>query len=681
MKKALLLLLILSFSFSTYSYDRKSLVERFTNASCGPCATINNAWYNNTIYNLLQSGTISHIVYHVWWPGANDPMYILNQPDNVTRTNYYNVTGVPDIMVNGTRVSTGSSTATLNAVNNGNAETSPFKIVLMQRALSDNLVEVGVRILRDPGDHTTFGTTRLKVALTEKMVYFQSAPGSNGELHFSSVTRKMLPDASGTLMTIPAPGDSIEYILQYVPTAAFIQAVNMDSLRVVAFIQNETNKYIYQSEMLEFIPDYVAQINPVSSDIIADNTTPVVFNAVIKNVGTKTDTYNINCSLTAPDGWTGEYTTVNGTFPLGTIDSVQVASGDSTAIQVSINPQSIDGYGKTSVEFSSKNNPGLSNRADFNFVTNSGIDVLVVRAGGSEYDSYVSSSIENVFDGTYGLVSRTALEPAGVNLSDFGILVWQSSNTKHSFFENEVTKLEDYLDAGGNLLITGQNLGSDIFETSGSSQFAQDFYHNYLHTNYVADISNLFIIKGIPGDIISDGIQIIANAIYPRSLDKISPRDTNAVAFLQYFNGPDIAGIRASAENYRVIYMVAGFEQINEQAIRDTLASRSLKWLKENIAVGVDNENSLPLVFDLKQNFPNPFNPSTKIAFSLSEKSLTTLKVYDILGNEIATLVNEEKPAGTYEVNFDAAKFSSGVYLYKLQSSGLVQIRKMLLLK
>lgn len=681
MKKILLLFLILSFSFSTYSYDRKSLVERFTNASCGPCANVNNAWYNATVANLIQSGTISHIIYHVWWPGANDPMYLLNQADNTTRTNYYGVNGVPDIIVNGTRVSTGSSAPTVNAVNSGNAETSPFKIVLLQRALSDNLIEVGVRIIRDPGDHTTFPTTRLKVGLTEKMVYFQSPPGTNGESHFSSVTRKMLPDGNGTVITIPAPGDSVEYILQYVPTAAFLQAVNMDSLRVVAFIQNETNKYIYQSEMMEFTPDYVAQIIPQSSDIISDNSTSVTFNAVVKNIGMKTDVYNINCSLDAPTGWTGEYTTANGTFSLGALDSIQVSSGDSAVIQVSVNPQGVDGYGKVFVEFTSKNNPGMSNETGFNFVTNSGIDVLVVRAGGGEFDPYVTSSIENVFDGTYGLVSRSALQPAGVDLSDFGIVVWQGSNAKRAFFENEVEKLESYLDDGGNLLITGQNIGSDIFETSGQSHFAQDFYHNYLHANYVADMSNLFIIKGIPGDIISNGIQIIANAIYPRSLDKITPRDTSAIAFLQYFNGPDVAGIRAEADNYRVIYMVAGFEQINEEATRDTLASRSLRWLKENIAVGVGNESNLPLAFDLKQNYPNPFNPSTRIAFSLSEKSLTTLKVYDILGNEIATLVNEEKPAGTYEVNFDASRLSSGVYLYKLQSNGQVQTRKMLLLK
>ena len=88
----------------------------------------------------------------------------------------------------------------------------------------------------------------------------------------------------------------------------------------------------------------------------------------------------------------------------------------------------------------------------------------------------------------------------------------------------------------------------------------------------------------------------------------------------------------------------------------------------------VEVELTLPIEFSLEQNYPNPFNPYTKIKYTIPnvtlsgvEGSRVALKVYDVLGNEIATLVNEEKPAGNYEVNFDASKFSSGVYFYKLQ--------------
>lgn len=98
--------------------------------------------------------------------------------------------------------------------------------------------------------------------------------------------------------------------------------------------------------------------------------------------------------------------------------------------------------------------------------------------------------------------------------------------------------------------------------------------------------------------------------------------------------------------------------------------------------VGVEeNIPSIPSSFSLLQNYPNPFNPSTKIKYAIGSKQFASLKVYDVLGNEVATLVNEEKPAGTYEVGFNAEGLPSGVYFYQLHASAFVQTKKMLLLK
>ena len=89
----------------------------------------------------------------------------------------------------------------------------------------------------------------------------------------------------------------------------------------------------------------------------------------------------------------------------------------------------------------------------------------------------------------------------------------------------------------------------------------------------------------------------------------------------------------------------------------------------------------LPEHFSLEQNYPNPFNPSTKIKYSIPTSGFVTLKVYDVLGKEIATLVNGEKPAGSYEVEFNAANLSSGIYFYKLQAGDYVQVKKMMPMK
>jgi hypothetical protein len=120
---------------------------------------------------------------------------------------------------------------------------------------------------------------------------------------------------------------------------------------------------------------------------------------------------------------------------------------------------------------------------------------------------------------------------------------------------------------------------------------------------------------------------------------------------------------------------------------------------KNGNPVDVANEEGTFYSFNLEQNYPNPFNPSTKIKFTIpavetrhaSSLQMVTLKVFDILGNEIATLVNEELPAGEYETEFGASGLTSGisakggyvsgVYFYQLKAGSLIQTKKMVLVK
>ena len=94
-----------------------------------------------------------------------------------------------------------------------------------------------------------------------------------------------------------------------------------------------------------------------------------------------------------------------------------------------------------------------------------------------------------------------------------------------------------------------------------------------------------------------------------------------------------------------------------------------------------NNINTNPNSFKLFQNYPNPFNPSTTIKYAVGSMQFVTLKVYDILGREISMLVNQEKQAGNYEVNWNAANMPSGVYIYTLRVNGYTNSKKMLLLK
>lgn len=113
----------------------------------------------------------------------------------------------------------------------------------------------------------------------------------------------------------------------------------------------------------------------------------------------------------------------------------------------------------------------------------------------------------------------------------------------------------------------------------------------------------------------------------------------------------------------------------------DMLANMQAAQQKYSSITAVADKQPLPTSFSLDQNYPNPFNPSTKISYQLPQSGFVTLKVYNAIGKEVATLVNEEKSAGRYEINFDAAGLTSGVYFYKITTNNFTQTNKMLLIK
>lgn len=123
--------------------------------------------------------------------------------------------------------------------------------------------------------------------------------------------------------------------------------------------------------------------------------------------------------------------------------------------------------------------------------------------------------------------------------------------------------------------------------------------------------------------------------------------------------------------------------QVADQ-VSDTSASGSYAVIDDisfNAVSDVEEDDLKLSDFILAQNYPNPFNPSTIISWQSPRGSWQTIKVYDLLGRVVATLVDEYKPAGSYAVDFDASKLSSGVYLYRLQAGNNIQTRKMALIK
>jgi hypothetical protein len=137
----------------------------------------------------------------------------------------------------------------------------------------------------------------------------------------------------------------------------------------------------------------------------------------------------------------------------------------------------------------------------------------------------------------------------------------------------------------------------------------------------------------------------------------------------------------ASTQGYPVPENLRYSNTTLRSAGTDGKALGDLNWFPEQITGVSQTSNLLPAKFQLNQNYPNPFNPSTKISYTLATKGMTRLSVYDVLGREVAVLVNEVQIAGSHDVTFNAKNLSSGIYFCKLMSSETMTTMKMLLLK
>ncbi|MGC8898805.1 MAG: glucoamylase family protein, partial [Bacteroidota bacterium] len=144
--------------------------------------------------------------------------------------------------------------------------------------------------------------------------------------------------------------------------------------------------------------------------------------------------------------------------------------------------------------------------------------------------------------------------------------------------------------------------------------------------------------------------------------------------------GPDVIGIDQGpiiimAENYRT-------ERIWQVFMRNTEIHRGLQRAGFSPVTEVaDSYHVLPKHYTLEQNYPNPFNPSTEICYGVPKDAWVTIRVFDLLGRYVMTLVNEYKKAGNHSVRLDGSSLSSGVYFYRMSANGTTLVRKMMVLK
>lgn len=666
MKKIFLLLLVFSLcSIKSYSFEKKSIIERYTNYQCSPCANENNLWYNATTANLVASNTVSHIVYNVNWPGASDPMYLLNASQNSTRWRYYGVNSVPWIVINGSTISVNQGSL-MNAVTTGNAQFAPFKIILTPEKFFNNVINVKVTIIRDSADVTVFDSTntRLRIGITEKRV--SNVPGGL-EAHYFSITRRMLPDSKGLLFDIPAPGDTTELEAAYVPSQGFSQSVNFDSLRVVAFIQNDLSKMIYQSEMADVLPS----TNLNAAFIIDEDLGGAPLTVSFTNYSTGTDSNSVlqyewdfnNDGTIDSQEPSPEFTyTEEGTYSVSLkvteaiIQHTRLVKNMITTITPGAGILVVNGIDYSNATYIPEMQRFYGSSAPYGYKQ---VDVWDL-FGDQGFNYFVNPQVQKVH-----LFNRD-VPLAAMKIYDKVIWIGNNYSGDLAFFNSST--VINYLGQGGHFMLASR---------TGSAFFNQEL------RNYAG-------VASFTGDMQVDSLVAIdSNLVNMRTIATnnlvhlFTITDSSTIPIFRYPPYPTyVAGFRMHKENEGAFIFISG-----RPYRYDTAASAANynyiidNWMKDE-AVNVDEQqNSIPKEFSLSQNYPNPFNPSTTIKYNVAKTGTVTVKIFDVLGKEISTLVNEVKTPGEYSVRFISKGLSSGIYFYKMTAEGVNISRKMILIK
>jgi subtilisin family serine protease len=327
---------------------------------------------------------------------------------------------------------------------------------------------------------------------------------------------------------------------------------------------------------------------------------------------------------------------------------------------------------------------------------------------GLSFEKYITSAVDTAGWTYYHHDVQATGESIVRSLQDFPpgtVLLWYTAWKEETLTDAEQESLSAFLDRGGKLLLTGQNIAEDL---SGEGS---PFLEERLHASW-GGLSGFKDVQGAPGDPIFDGLLLRTEGLggaydqYSRDVLIEDGYSVPACFYSQPGSEGDslVAGLlidNSESDGSRIVFLGFGFEAVVRPGSDTTYATRSeamariLGWLDEGV-VGIDPGNdpeggSLPRSFRLSQNFPNPFNPVTTIGFDIPEvrgekSARVRLVIHDLRGRVVRVLLDREFPAGRHEVAWDGRsgngeRVPSGVYLYHLSVEERNYTKKMLLLR
>jgi len=678
---AFIILNLISISL-TAQVRRIVLMEVVTNSGCGNCAVSNEIM--NRFYENYFGGVIS-VRYHASWPDISDPMFQADSVDNNARTDYYGVTYTPQYFMDG--VSKGAADdeeRMFSEMNNDLIKKAPVWIDIDADITADS---VKFNVIITAYENIDSGNLRLRTAIVERLKQFTVPPGANGEKDFPDVMRKMLPDFNGIDFPSMQRGNSATYSF----TCAVNPIWNWKDLAVVAWIQDDNTKNIIQSNIN--IPTVI--IEPEQDDFLVVQQNQTITNYFkIKNQNNKPVSVLLN-SKTNPliNGWSFDFDSL----------SITIATHDSLLFTASVSTDTNSSM--LSAQLIVKNiNDYLPYHFKNSFIAASQEQPLVII--NKNKTTILTERISPVLDSLnldYSVIGSFETKHwinrfAQLNISS-GMLF--SEDSYPSYTKSDIVFLISLLDSGKPVLVSGENI------SASRSDFAEarTFYDDYLDAQFVSIDSADFVYSTVDNPVITLGTFNLSG-YYTPAPEVITSRTGNSIPILTLNSSYEgVVGL-ANSTSSMTIYLGFGIGQVDDFYSRKELIREIFTWFGILRPVGIsDISEAVPNRFLLEQNYPNPFSAkegytsisffvpdnnnevgySTKIISSKNNNSGTTsnisLKVYNLLGQEVQTLVNKKLQPGNYSVQFSSNNLPSGIYFYRLVSGKNKITRKMILIR
>lgn len=620
-KKLTILLLIVVSVISlvkiTNAGDRMMLIEFFTSSTCGPCAS-----NNPTLVSYMNSADPERIIaigYHMNWPGlGNDPMYLYNPTDNTTRRNLYGINSIPQGQFDGViNLSSPYSTSTFQSYYNLRKDSLSPVTII----LTDSIFGSDSVMVRAKVYCETLlpnPVAYVHIAMVENHIHYTSPPGTNGETDFYWVMRKMYPSGSGSQVTL-LPGQTVVIQQKFKKDPVW----QWSEMYPMAFVQNPYSKEIYTAAKKTL--NFTMLTNPGYYSVPQGQASSKNFKVSIPVVASG---YNSPVTLSATV--TPSNPGITTSFPGGSVIS---NFPDSLSLQVSSTASVPTGTYKIVV--TGTNGAGKTHKIAMDYLVGKNyVNVKTSIQGLNFKVNDTTYSMPRLFNWTIGSTQTIeAISPQEAGSNRFVFTKWG--------FNNDTNKSQT---------IT-VNANTTTYEAIYKTQFRVMAY---------AEPS------GIPVTINNTYNFFDSGSVVNMSVTPLQLQYNGSMYYFQNWTGVGSGSYTGANPNCQITMNGA----ITELVTYDT------------VNVGINQISSeVPDKYNLYQNYPNPFNPETSIKFDIPKSGLTKLKIYNILGKEVATLHSGLLNAGKYEFKYNAKNLASGIYFYKLETDNFVRIMKMVVLK